>query len=445
MQRSLTKLNWRALLLLLAFGLVVYFIYKAVRERTIPFFSPPTYQSRVTYPTEPITLTYWRPDVDPKALDAILADYKALHPNITVKLVNQPAASYDKLLSDNQAKGTLPDIFTVRNDWLPRYQKSLVPAPTTVFTPQEYRDTFVDVAQRDLTTGDTINGLTFGISTLGLYYNADIFEAAKIAQPPKNWQEFADVAKKLTTKNGQSISRAGVALGTPGVTNYVDILSVLMMQNGAQMTDSPPTKATFGLPDANNYYPAARAVDYFNSFSNPNKSVYAWNDALGNPVDAFAQGKLAMLIDYGYRAPLLERQNPALNYKVASLPQLPGRDQINYASHWDELVNKNSKHTELAWDLLRFISSREELNKYSLASYRPARRRDMVDKQRDDRSIGVFAGQVNTSRTWYQGNNYNVEGIFADLINGARGGLDAAVSTKAAATRVTQEIARSRQ
>lgn len=444
MQKRVFKLNWRALIFLLALGLVGFFIYRGARDNSLPFLSTPTYQSRITYPTEPITLTYWRNEADSKTLDAILSDYHALHPNITIKLVDQPADKYDEMLTASLKASTMPDIFSVRNDWLPRYQSALVSAPTTVFTPQEYRDTYVDVLLRDLTTGDHINGVSFGVSTLGLFYNADMLAQADIKQPPKNWQKLADVAKKLTIKENGKLTRAGLALGTSAVPNYVDILSVLMMQNGARMTDSPPTKATFAEADDKGYNPGATALEYYMSFANSTKSAYSWNDGFGSALNAFAKGQVAMYIGYNTDIAWLNAQTQMPNYQVARLPQLSDQSPINYASHWDELVSKTSQHPELAWDLLRFISSREELNKYSIASNRPASRRDMADKQKTNLTFGVFAGQVDSAQTWYQGNNYNVAGIFTDLIGATAGGLDPVVSTRAAATRVTQEIVRSK-
>ncbi len=443
MQKRAFKLNWRILIFLLALGLVGFFIYRGARDNSLPFFSTPTYQSRITFPTEPMTLTYWRSEADSKTLDAILSDYHALHPNITIKLVDQPADKYDETLAANLKAGTLPDIFSVRNDWLPRYRSALVSAPSTVFTPQEYRDTYVDVVLRDLTTGDKINGVSLGVSTLGLFYNIDMLHQAGIKEPPKNWQELADDAKKLTVKDNGKLTRAGVALGTSSIANFVDILSALMMQNGARMTDSPPTKATFAEADDKGYNPGASALEYYMSFANPAKSIYSWHDSLGSGLNTFAKGQAAMCIGYNTDIAWLNAQAQIPNYQIVKLPQLAESAPINYASHWDELVSKDSKHPELAWDLLRFISSREELNKYSIASNRPASRRDMVDKQKTNLTFGVFAGQVGTAQTWYQGNNYNVAGIFTDLINATAGGLDPVVSTRAAATRVTQEIVRS--
>lgn len=399
--------------------------------------------SRVDFPAEPITITYWR-TVDGTAPFAdIIKDYNKLHPNITIKLSNLPYADYDKQLAEAAKSGKLPDLYSIKEDWMPRYKDYHQPAPDTVYSAQEFKNTFVDVVSKRLVSGQLVNGLAYGVSTLGLFYNTDMLAKAGVSTPPKTWQQLMDFNHKLTMRNGNDIAQSGVALGNTNVMDYTAITSVLMQQNGATMTNTPPTQATFNKPDSTGYASAAKATGFYSSFAKPASTNYSWNDKLGSSLDAFKTGKLAMMIDYAYRAPDIDVANPGLNYKMSALPQVNAAKPVNGAEFWVEQASKTSKNPEVAWDFLRFAATRTQLNRYSIATYRPAARKDLVAEQSQDKYLGSFAKQISTSKVWYKGNSYNVDGIFGDMIGAVLGGGDAQSAVDTAATRTTQEISRS--
>jgi hypothetical protein len=47
---------------------------------------------------------------------------------------------------------------------------------------------------------------------------------------------------------------------------------------------------------------------------------------------------------------------------------------------------------------------------------RPSARRDVIDIQRNDPKLGVFAVQALSAKSWYQIDNFAVDQIFADMI-----------------------------
>jgi len=73
------------------------------------------------------------------------------------------------------------------------------------------------------------------------------FNTAGISQSPKTWEEFLAVVEKTIIKDDRdNIIQAGAALGTArNINRSTDILSLLMIQSGAQMIDSNNAKATF--------------------------------------------------------------------------------------------------------------------------------------------------------------------------------------------------------
>ncbi len=399
--------------------------------------------SKVKYPTTPMTLTYWRTIDAPDTLSPIIDDFRKVHPNVEVKLTVIPYSEYYTKLSAAAAAKQLPDLFTVGNDQLEHYKQFAAAAPETVFTQKDYEKTFASQAVRELTNSKVPYALTYGISTLGVFYNERLLKSAKI-DPPKSWPDVIAATNKLTQKNGASITQSGIALGSPNISQATDIESILMMQNGAKMTDQPPTKATFDQPDGEGYYGGIKAAQFFSSFATSTKSNYSWSDGLGESIDAFTKEKTAMIINYPYRAASITALNPKLQFKTAPLPQVNSKSPVNLGEYWAEMVSSSSTNSEVAWDFLRFASSKDELNKFSISSQRPSSRLDLAKAQEGDSLLGPFARQVPSSTNWYRGNSHNIDAIFYDMHAALLGGLDAATVVRSANNRVSQEISRSK-
>jgi ABC-type glycerol-3-phosphate transport system substrate-binding protein len=58
----------------------------------------------------------------------------------------------------------------------------------------------------------------------------------------------------------------------------------------------------------------------------------------------------------------------------------------------------------------------ESANKYLELAKKPAARRDLIDSQKSDQDLGVFAQQALTARSWYQVDNSSIEIVLADMI-----------------------------
>ena len=356
-----------------------------------------SYKPRVSYPTETITLTYWRTVDGKEVFEPILEEWRKQHPNVTINVVNFPFADYDKRLSEAASAGTLPDLYMLRADWVPRYRSNLKPSPKAVFTIEDYKKTFAPITYQDLLRGEDVLAVSYGIPTLGLFYNTELFDKAGVKDAPSTWQELLDANSKIVQRSGNNLIQSGIALGTSKVANSSSILPLLMMQNGAVMTDNPPTMATFDKPDSTNYTSSAKALDFYTSFAKPSKSSYSWSDGFGESTQAFMQGRVGMIIDFPYKFLVINSQNPNLKYKMAKLPQVNAGNPINYSEYWAEGVSTTTKYPDVAWDFYNFMTSYEIMNKYSVPTMKPASRLDLAKAQEQDSVIGVFAGQVSSA------------------------------------------------
>lgn len=399
-----------------------------------------SYKAKVAYPNGPIKLTYWRTAEDKMALDAILVRWKQMHPNVSIEVVNIPLLSYEKKLNDAVSSNTLPDMFMIKPDWLPRYISSTQPSPTEVFSEGYYKKIFAPIVANQLIRDGKVRAVSYSLPTLGLIYNQDLFTSAGIDSPPSSWQDLVDDNSKLVKKSGNGLISSGIALGTAGVSNSASILPMLMMQNGAIMTNTPPTEATFQKLSADNYPSAIKALDFYTSFARPGKSTYSWSDGFGDSTQAFAKGKTAMIIDYPNKISGIKAISPGLNLKVAKIPQLNPGSPINYADYWAETVSKSTKYPEIAWDFYNYMTSYEIMNMYSVATAKPASRLDLAKYQQTDPIIGPFASQVPSAQNYYKGNISLSDTAMLEMINSVLAGYDPAIAVRAGSDKVTTAI-----
>ena len=164
-------------------------------------------------------------------------------------------------------------------------------------------------------------------------------------------------------------------------------------------------------------------------------------------VDAFVEGKTAIMFNYSHQIPTIKARAPYLNFAVVPMPQVKDRNfDINYANYWAPTVAKQSKNQIAAWKFLVYLSSTRGSSFYVNASNRPSARRDLVEQQKTDPDMGAFATQALSARSWYQVDSVAIETIFAEMIddvNFGRATIRQAIQT--AENKVSVLMARSRR
>lgn len=422
---------------------------------------------------KPITLNYWRVFDDSDAFDEIIARYKSIHPYVSINYRKLRYDEYEYELLNALAEDRGPDIISIHNTWVRKYQNKLEPLPASIsmaypvekgtikkeivpeirttrsLSLRDIRDNFVDVVYNDVVLDDNqIYGLPLSVDTLALYFNRDLLNNAGISQAPQYWnRDFQQDVKKLTRQDPvQGIVQSGIAMGTStNIERFSDILSVLMMQNGATMMEGRQVlfNVVPAAARASNYNPGLEALRFYIDFSNPGKEVYSWNDDLNNSIEMFTSGKLAMMFGYSYHLPIIKAQAPKLNFSISKLPQIEGSPvETNFANYWVEAVSRKSEHKDAAWSFIQFATKKEQAELYLEKTKKPTALRALVAEQRQDDEIGIFADQVLTSKSWYKGLNPEAaERALGDMINSARENIDKIMDTlNTGASRVQQTI-----
>ncbi|MDO9399830.1 MAG: extracellular solute-binding protein [bacterium] len=408
---------------------------------------------------KPVVLEYWHVWDSPDAFDGILAEYKKLHPFVTINYKKLRYSEYEEELINALAEDRGPDILSLPNTWIKKYQSKIVPMPATItmaypvtkgtfkkevipemrtnksISLKDIKNNFVDVVYDDAVikivdaktnkVEERVFGLPLYMDTLALFYNKDLFNNAGIAQPPVFWNtEFQQDVKKMTKQDTKGqIIQSGVALGgSANISRYSDILSVLMMQSGAVMMEDSGQVAFNKMPETLNQQqsaPGIEALRFYTDFSNPAKEVYSWNKDLNDSLTMFTQGKLAMFFGYSYQLPQIRSLAPKLNFGIAKLPQIEGNPQsINFANYWMETVSSKSKNADVAWDFIQFATQAEQAKLYLDATKRPTALRSLIGGQLEGEDTSIFVEQVLTAKSWYKGANANaMETIIGEMID----------------------------
>jgi len=408
---------------------------------------------------QPVTLTIWRVFDNDETMRDIMDAYRTMHPNVSFNYRELRYDTYEDELIRAFAEGNGPDIFSIHNTWIGKYDSLITPMPETVTIPftevkgsikketvitlvesatlskRQLETTFIDVVADDVlrwyrpTTKDEpvekIYGLPLSVDTLVLFYNKDLLDAAGIAQPATTWDVFQeDVAKLTLLGANDTILQSGTALGTgSNVERSFDIFSLLMMQNGTTMINDRGEAAFAGKGDENNL--GLDALSFYTDFANPLKQVYSWNAEQSNSFDAFVNGQVAYFFGYSYHIPLIWAANSKLDFGITTVPQISGGRVVNYANYWVETVSKDTQYSNWAWDFILFATDADHVGSYLSKAQRPTALRSLIESQLEDEWLAPFANQLLTADSWYEGSDAAVaEEAFANLIDTAVGGGD---------------------
>lgn len=417
-----------------------------------------------------VNLEIWGIMDESSVYNEVISKYQDINPYVaSIKYRKFSQDTYKQELLDALAAGQGPDIFLINNSWLPSFENKLEPAPTGLIGERDMIANFPDVVSADFVNGGKTYAVPLSVDSMQLYYNRDIFNSAGITVPPKTWQDFGNDVEALTKVDGVgNIVRSGAAMGTSqNISRPTDILSLLMLQNGAELPTKKGMLASIDQgvvdKDGNVVQAGEQALGYYVQFAkvstplNASNPFYCWNNRQNNSVDAFAGGNVAMVLGYSWQSNNIKSKNPKLNFGVAPVPQINPDKPLSIANYWGYAVAKNKPsattqqqgsvvvpvteavRTHEAWQFLKFLTLKnsgkvtlynamtknskdfsvdyDPALEYLKKTQQPAARRDIIDLQKKDAVLGVFATGNLIAKSWYQADPDGVEKIFIEGID----------------------------
>lgn len=396
----------------------------------------------------PIRVWRYNQDVDP--LRTVLNQFQGDYPNTVVTYENKSLDSYELNSLSSLASQTGPELWSFPNDWMGDEQSRLAIVPPDFFGPLKDNNGANAAAKiKQLYTADIANTLVgndgnlYGFATnfdlLTLYYNDELFSQGVsnfqktlgdsyddtqyrpvqqlLSSPPATWSQVLQQIPYLTQKNGQTITTSAIALGTAdNLPAAEDTLALLMYQNGTDITSSDHTRVLFNTqqntPSGAIVRPGEKALSFFTSFAQPNSPNYTWNPSLPQALDAFGQGKVAMVLAYKDFGKKLEAKYPQMKFQTAPAPQINITDKaVNFGRYSIDTVTKAASNPNLALQLLYQIDKTDSAS--TLASESSMISPLVASLQQDNHDTSK---QVLSARTLYKKNHTQFDADFLQMI-----------------------------
>ncbi len=404
-----------------------------------------------------ITLKVWSPFNEKKAYQDLAQSFLDAHANTKFEFTfvdTKDAQEYQTKVSDALAAGNGPDIWLLRNDWLPTYQTKLAQLPSSLtfgsINKQGQDDGLIKLLGQTLIDQNSIGGklyaLPLAVDSLALFINTKVLgdaqsnaenspsDSSTLSSYPTSWDELAKWSQLMTKKSGSTITRSGLALGT-SQNSYAatDAYLALLNEVGGSLYSSDGKTVSFHSPKTTagvTTNPAEDALKFFSSFARKDDPNYTWNSSMGDPIDAFVNGKLGMMFGYSsLKYDFLTRDKNFTLANVMPLPQpksliKPTDQRFDYAIYWTHGVSAQSPNQLLAWQFLKSFTTQEQLQTYAKATGRLTINQLTQDPLNSNTTTdfndgSIFLGQIQTSTVAYKPNWQGVDQALQDMINSA--------------------------
>lgn len=337
-----------------------------------------------------IKFASWGSKSEVEIIKPILAEFERKNPDIKVEFLHIPQNYFQKihlLFASNLA----PDVIFINNLYLPIYANAGV-----LDELKSDASPFYPKALDALSYNGKLYAIPRDVSNLVIYYNKDMFDKYKVPYPTKDWtfNDFLTLAKKLT-KDTNKDGKTDI-WGTSFEEDLFYYLPYLMSEGGGVLSDdlktsiidSPQSKKglKFYADLRNKYHVAPKAAQ----------------SASATMAQLFLQEKLAMHLSGRWFVPKY-RTDAKFNWDVINFPKGDKGSIVPMdASGW--AIAKSSKHKDADMRLIKFLSSKESIEKFNQSGLIVPARIDVAessflkDSGNKPRSARVFIDAIKTSK-----------------------------------------------
>ncbi len=319
----------------------------------------------------------WRTDWFPSMAQRMLETFQSGHPGIRVFYnLDPPSESFnEKMIADFKA-GTAPDVFQGCCSYFPIWEQEGYTLDLRPFMKDIDQATIDDWDPVQFQAFQTRAGKLYGLpkyhGALGLYYNKDIFDRYHVAYPDETWSHADYLAAMLAFRKQQEKSP------TDFWGSMVDIswdrLQVHVNAWGGHFVD--PQDPTHSLMAD---LPSLEALEWLRARMMDDRVMATPLDVQKrSPVDAFIAGKLAMIEDGSWSLKAILSQ-ARFRIGVAPFPAGPVR-RAALATTDGYGIYAGTKYPQAAWELLKFLISKEYGREMAKVHYLQPARASLVEE-----------------------------------------------------------------
>jgi len=330
------------------------------------------------------TVTMWAQGAEAEALPALVDEFEAANPGVTVEVTAIPWDAAHNKYQTAIAGGNPPDVAQMGTTWMGDFSDAFDPTPsdidTSVFFPGSLGST-------------EVNGTTFGVpwyvDTRVIYYRTDLAADAGYSSFPTTWDDFKELAEAYQSEAGATY---GVQLPAGGTDSFQSMLP-FPWSNGAELM-SEDGRWTLDTPEM------VEAMSYYQSFFA--EGIADMNPATGAGAaeSIFVDGTAPMMIASPANIGALEQAGGpefADKYAVAPIPASSSGDiGTSFVGGSDLVVFKDGGNRDAAWKLIQWLSQPDvQVSLYEAIGDLPAVQSAWTDSSlSEDPRLAVFGDQL---------------------------------------------------
>ncbi len=324
---------------------------------------------------EHITISYadWQlaQDIWGRSLKEAIAEFESQNPGI--KVTHDPTAlgTRDVKFTTAIRGGAGPDVFAldvnpvkqyIANGWVRDISEFVEKEGGAAFLSDFYPNTLEPVSE-----DGKIYGIPKNVVAMVLIYNEAMFKDAGVDKAPATWAEFRDVARKLTkaSKAGGPVDQWGATLVLAKACFDLRF-SVVLRGFGGDFLDSSWSKSRLDEPVAKEAFDFVTDMILEDKTMPPGVTQVDCNGARR----LLANRKVAMIFGTMWTLPEVNGMNPDLKawdvLKMAPVPQetVDGEGLRSTLYLKSLFMNPNTKHPEAAWKLIKFLTEKQQMQKW---------------------------------------------------------------------------------
>ena len=329
-------------------------------------------------------------EVGEKLMNELKAAFEKENPDITLTLVDSPFTGFhDKAVTLFQAQ-KLPDVLLVQVDWVAEFADlgMLEPLdPWLAKEPKEYMDNIPTTFHQKWQGKQYYLPLHSGC--VALYWNTEIFKNAGIAGPPKTWEEYVTIAKKVTNLE-KKIFATTATLQVEPPTNMTYDIYPLIFQAGGSLIDEKTNKAVFNSPAG------VKAIQWYVDLINKDKVAVPGVLSNGEKEKRanFGAGNVAMMFEGPWGIAIQKQLNPNLKYDIAPMPKGVTTGTVVRGSL--NTVTTQAQNKDAAWKFVRWMSGPVGSEMWAKGSGDFPSRNDVAEKPfyKENKLVHAFVQQM---------------------------------------------------
>lgn len=297
----------------------------------------------------PVTLSYavWDANQVP-VMEELAAAFTKEHPTVTVKVQMTPWADYWTKLRAAVTGGAAPDVFWMNGPNIQLYADNGVIMPLS----DRIGDAKLDMGAYPKALVDlyTFEGKVYGLpkdfDTIGVWYNKELFDAAKVAYPKDGWTwaDFRAAAAKLTDP-AKGVYAVGAGLSSAQEYYYNTIY-----QAGGQVIS--PDGKTSGYDQPATIEGLRFWTDLIKAKQSPDLKTMTDTQ----PLQLFESGKLAMYWGGSWNVSEFSK-NEYTKSRVDAAPLPVGVKKATIIHGLANVVSAKTAHPEQAWEFVKYLGS----------------------------------------------------------------------------------------